>query len=90
MKEQLRSLVCLGSMGRLSILRLLLINFSWKSKGYAFILFKHRSGNGSNYRYKPRYESGSGFNVNGIASKFELFVRFLTTRAFLLNLGFAG
>ena len=31
-------------MGRKSFVRLLLIKFSWKSRGYAFILFKHRSG----------------------------------------------
>ncbi|KAI4300980.1 hypothetical protein L6164_034303 [Bauhinia variegata] len=45
---------------------------------------------GSGRTYEPRYKSRSGFNVDGITSKFELALRFLTTRAFLLNLGFAG
>ncbi|GAB4858025.1 hypothetical protein Ancab_015928 [Ancistrocladus abbreviatus] len=48
-------------------------------------------GGGDSY-YKPRYRphSYSGSNVEGWVSKLEIFLRFLTTRAFLLNLAFAG
>ncbi|XP_054803266.1 chaperone protein dnaJ 72 [Prosopis cineraria] len=46
--------------------------------------------NGSTHNYKPRYKSGYGFSADGMTSKFESAFRFLSTRAFLLNLGFAG
>ncbi|KAK9290372.1 hypothetical protein L1049_008541 [Liquidambar formosana] len=52
--------------------------------------------NGSNtykprYRYKPASASASASagNGDGFVSKFDIAVRFLTTRAFLLNLAFA-
>ena len=37
---------------------------------------------------RPRYSSRP--NADAVVSKFELLLRFLTTRAFLLNLAFAG
>ncbi|KAK4272385.1 hypothetical protein QN277_020951 [Acacia crassicarpa] len=62
------------------------------SSGYNYYYYYsyNYGGKGSTYNYNPRYKSGSGFSVDGMASKFESALRFLTTRAFLLNLGFAG
>lgn len=57
---------------------------------YYYYYSHNYGGNGNTYNYKPRSKSGFGFSVDGIASKFELALRFLTTRAFLLNLGLAG
>ncbi|XP_062113849.1 chaperone protein dnaJ 72 [Humulus lupulus] len=43
-----------------------------------------------NYGSEYRPGSGSGMGSNGFVSKFENVLRYLTTRAFLLNAAFAG
>ncbi|KAJ7976481.1 chaperone protein dnaJ 72 [Quillaja saponaria] len=59
--------------------------------GYGYNYYQHNYNYGGNGNaYKPRYRAGSGSNFDGFTSKFEVALRYLTTRAFLLNLGFAG
>ncbi|KAL5546953.1 hypothetical protein UlMin_006640 [Ulmus minor] len=55
-------------------------NSSNYSQNYGYAYQNYRSG------YRP----GSAANVDGWASRFENMLRFLTTRAFLLNCAFAG
>lgn len=47
---------------------------------------------GSRYGYgsSSGFASRSGFNVDGLHTNFHMLLRFLTTRAFLLNVAFAG
>uniref|UniRef100_A0A2P2INH4 Chaperone protein dnaJ 72 n=1 Tax=Rhizophora mucronata TaxID=61149 RepID=A0A2P2INH4_RHIMU len=51
--------------------------------------YNHQGGYGYYYNYRGK-ASGSGSNFDGLVSKFESALRYLTTRAFFLNVAFAG
>ncbi|XP_060960377.1 chaperone protein dnaJ 72 [Cannabis sativa] len=72
-----------------------------KRADYNFRYRYHNSGGGTGnsygygygygqHNYGSEYRPGSGSGSNGFVSKFENVLRYLTTRAFLLNVVFAG
>ncbi|KAL2502065.1 Chaperone protein dnaJ 72 [Forsythia ovata] len=67
-----------------------------QSTGYKYENYRNR-GSGSNYSnfYGHRYGYGYSGNAyrgagDSVSTKFEIFLRFLTTRSFLLNAAFVG